>query len=155
MSLPKRLLAAAVRSHLSAAAVLAALNLWICWRLFKVEYTNHFASIEGAFVSIARYISRHWGDLSWWPLWHCGMPYQDTYVPLLHLVTATVATLGHLSAARAYHGVIGVTYALGAPALYWMAVRLGARRGAAFLSALFYSLLSPSAFQIGRASCRE
>src|ERR1019366_6569169 len=67
------------------------------------------------------------------------------YVPLLHLVVAATASLGHIPAARAYHGVIGVTYALGAPALYWMAVRLGARRGAALLAALCYSLFSPSA----------
>ena len=73
------------------------------------------------------------------------MPYQDTYVPLLHIVVAIAASLGHISAARAYHGVIGLTYALGPLALYFMAVRLGATRGAAFLSALFYSLFSPSA----------
>jgi hypothetical protein len=73
------------------------------------------------------------------------MPYADTYVPLLHLLVAATASLGHISAARAYHGVTGVTYALGAPALYWMAVRLGAPRGAALLSALGYSLFSPSA----------
>src|ERR1035437_7618046 len=143
MSLPKRLLAAAVRSHLSAAAVLAALNLWICWRLFKVEYTNHFASIEGAFVSIARYLSRHWGDASWWPLWHCGMPYQDTYVPLLHLAVAATATLGKISAMHAYHCVTGLAYALGPVALYLLAVRLGAARGSAFLCGLYYSLFSP------------
>jgi hypothetical protein len=37
--------------------------------------------VEGYFIAIARYISGHWGDFSWFPLWHCGMPYQDTYVP--------------------------------------------------------------------------
>jgi hypothetical protein len=124
---------------------LTALNLAICWRLFKVEYTNNFASIEGAFIAMARYMSSHWGDFSWWPLWHCGMPYQDTYVPLLHLVVAITVSLGHLSAGRAYHSVIGATYALGPAMLYLMAVRLGASRGAAFLGALFYSLFSPSA----------
>src|ERR1019366_7179688 len=123
----------------------AALNLSISWRLLKVEYTNQFSSVEGYFIAIARYISGHWGDFSWYPLWHCGMPYQDTYVPLLHLVVAATASLGHIPAARAYHGVIGVAYALGAPALYGMAVRLGAPRGAAFLSALCYGLFSPSA----------
>ena len=128
-----------------AAIALTALNLAICWRLFKVEFTGNFASIEGAFISIARYISHHWSDFGWWPLWHCGMPYQDTYVPLLHLIVALTATVGHLSAARAYHAVIGVTYALGPATLYLMAVRLGARRGAAFTAGLFYSLVSPSA----------
>ena len=132
-------------SNLAAFLALTALNLSISWRLLKLEYTGHFSSVEGYFIAIARYISGHWGDFSWFPLWHCGMPYPDTYVPLLHLVVASTAGLGHITAARAYHGVIGVTYALGAPALYWMAVRLGAPRGAAFLSALCYSLFSPSA----------
>ena len=135
----------AVLRNISEFLLLTALNLSICWRLFKVEYTANFASIEGAFIAIARYISRHWGDFSWWPLWHCGMPYQDTYVPLLHLAVAATASLMHVSPARAYHGVTGITYALGPATLYLMAIRLGARRGAAFLGALFYSLFSPSA----------
>jgi hypothetical protein len=133
---------------LAAALTLAALNVWICWRLFWVEYTSAFSSVEGFFVGIARYISQHWSDRSWWPIWHCGMPYQDTYVPLLHLVTAAVTSLAHVSAARAYHGVVGATYSLGAVTLYLMAVRLGAHRGAAFLGALTYSLFSPSAVLI-------
>ena len=133
------------RSNLATFLALTALNLSISWRLLKIEYTNQFSSVEGYFIAIARYISGHWGDFSWFPLWHGGMPYQDTYVPLLHLLVAATAGLGHITAARAYHGVTGVTYALGAPALYWMAVRLGAPRGAAFLSALCYSLFSPSA----------
>jgi hypothetical protein len=131
-------------SNLATGLALTALNLSISWRLLKVEYTNQFNSVEGFFIAIARYISGHWGDFSWFPLWHCGMPYADTYVPLLHLVVAATAGLAHISAARAYHGVIGVSYALGAPALYWMAVRLGAPRGAALLSALCYTLFSPS-----------
>jgi hypothetical protein len=133
-----------LRFDLAAILALIALNLSISWRLLKVEYLNQFSSVEGFFIGIARYISTHWSDFSWFPIWHCGMPYADTYVPLLHLVVATTASLGHISAARAYHGVIGVAYALGPPALYWMARRLGASRGAAFLSALFYSLFSPS-----------
>ena len=132
-------------THLATCLALTVLNLSISWPLMKVEYTGHFISVEGYFIAMARYISGHWGDFSWFPLWHCGMPYADTYVPLLHLLVAATASLGHISAARAYHGVTGVTYALGAPALYWMAVRLGAPRGAALLSALGYSLFSPSA----------
>lgn len=137
---------AAVRgSNAAGAAALFALNIWICWRLFRIEYAQHFNSVEGFFISIARYISTHWGGFSWWPLWHCGMPYQDTYVPLVHLVVAAVASLAKISAARAYHDVTGVTYSLGAALLFLMAMRLGASRGAAFLAALIYSLFSPSA----------
>ncbi len=124
---------------------LTALNLAICRRLFTVEYTVQFGSIEGSFIAIARYIARHWNGFSWFPLWHCGMPFQDTYVPLLHLTVAAAATLADVSAARAYHAVIAVVYALGPVAVYFLAIRLGARRGAAFLAALFFSLLSPAA----------
>jgi hypothetical protein len=133
-----------LRLDLAALLALVVLNLSICWRLVKIEYINQLASVDGFFIGIARYISTHWTDFSWFPIWHCGMPYQDTYVPLLHLVVAAVSSLGHLSAARAYHIVVAITYSLGPPALYWMALRLGASRGAAFFSALFYSLFSPS-----------
>ena len=101
--------AGVARSNVPPFLLLLALNLSLCWRLFKVEFTGHFSSIEGAWIAMARYLSHHWGDVSWWPLWHCGMPFQDTYVPLLHLVSAAAATLGHLAPARAYHSVIGLT----------------------------------------------
>jgi hypothetical protein len=126
--------------------LLTALNLSICWRLFKVEFTNHFSSIEGSFIAIARYISRHWGDFSWWPLWHCGMPYQNTYVPLLHIVVAATSSIAHLPPARAYHAVVGLIYALGAGTLFLMTTRLGASRPAAFVAAVLYSVFSPSSF---------
>ncbi len=130
-----------MRSDLAAFLALTALNLSICWRLVKIEYINQLASVDGFFIGIARYISTHWGDFSWFPIWHCGMPYQDTYVPLLHLVVAAVSSIGHLSAARAYHIVVAVTYSLGAPALYWMAV-LGLARRAALRS--FRRCFTPS-----------
>jgi hypothetical protein len=94
-------------------------------------------------VGLANYLSRHWSDYSWWPLWHCGMPYTDTYVPLLHLLVAATATLSKIGAAHAYHAVTGLFYVLGPITLYLMAVRLGAGRGSAFVGALFYSLFSP------------
>ena len=66
------------------AATLFALNAETCWRLFGVEYTTHFNSVEGFFIAIARYVSAHWGSLSWWPLWHCGMPFA---IPTCHCCT--------------------------------------------------------------------
>jgi len=137
--------AAAANSSSLAAISLAALNLLICWRLFRVEYTANFGSGEGYAIAIARYISQHWGNFSWWPLWHCGMPYQNTYVPLLHLTVAAFSTVAGLSAPRAYHILVGLVYSLGPATLYLMLLRLGATRSAAFCSALAYSLFSPSA----------
>src|ERR1700690_3811664 len=106
--------ARAAGSDAGIAATLFALNIWISWRLFRIEYSQHFSSVEGYFIGMARYISTHWGALSWWPLWHCGMPYQDTYVPLVHLVVAALASVAKISAAHAYHNVTGVTYSLAA-----------------------------------------
>lgn len=125
-------------------AALFALNVWICWRLFNLSFDDHFASIDGSFIAITRYLSRHWSDHQWWPIWHGGMPYQNTYVPLLHLATAAYATLPGVDPARAYHAVTGLAYALGPVTLYWMARRFGASRGAAFLGGLLYSTFSPS-----------
>src|ERR1700751_2981054 len=125
-----------LKRHLPAVSALAILNVCICAGLFTTAYLDEFSSVDGAFISIARYLSHHWGDHSWWPLWHCGMPYEDTYVPLLHLIVAAVSTLARISAAHAYHIVVGVTYTLGPVTLYLMAGYLGAERGWAFLSAL-------------------
>ncbi len=130
------------------AAALSALNAWICWRLFWVEYTSKFNSVEGAFIGMARHISLHWGDFGWWTIWHAGMPYQDTYVPLLHLTVAAVTTLMRWPPAHAYHFVTGLTYSLGPATLYLMARRFDATRPAAIFAALSFSLFSPSAFLI-------
>ena len=73
------------------------------------------------------------------------MPYQDTYVPLLHLTVAWVATALKMSAAHAYHTVTGLTYSLGAATLYLMARKTGAARAAALSAGLAFSLFSPSA----------
>ena len=131
--------------NLGAAFLLFALNAWIVWRLFLVEYTPHFNSVEGSFIGLARYMSRHFGHFSWWPLWHCGMPYQDTYVPLVHLSVALTSMATGLSAARSLHLVTAVTYCLAPATLYWMARVLGAERTAAFFAAIVLSLFSPAA----------
>lgn len=124
--------------------LLFALNAWICWRLFFLEYPQYFSSIEGAFISIARYALENWPHISWWPLWHCGMPYQDTYVPLLHLAVAAVAALSGFSAPHAYHLVTALTYSLGPVTLLLLLRGLGATPASAFIAALAYSLFSPS-----------
>jgi len=127
------------------AILLFALNAWIAWRLFFLEYLPNFSSVEGFWIALARYISQNWGDLSWLPWWYGGLPFQNVYVPGLHATVAAVATLAEISAARAYHFVIGMTYSLGPVTLYAMARGLGAGRGVAAGSALAFSLFSPSA----------
>lgn len=130
------------------AAALFALNAWICWRLFWIGFTPSWSSVEGSFVGLARHLSLHWRDFSWWTIWQCGLPYQNTYVPLFHLAVAIVTSLRHTEAVHAYHLVSGITYSLGGATLFLMVRRFGASRIEALFAGLFFSLFSPSAFLV-------
>ena len=134
----------------SAAAALAlfAVNAWITIPLFRTAYTVQMGSIEAAYIGLARYIAGHFGDLNWFPLWYGGVPFPDSYPPLLHVVVAAVSSAAHLSAGLAYHAVVATVYALGPVALYWTVRRLGAGRAAAFAGSLLYSLTSPSCWLV-------
>src|SRR5574341_2448016 len=87
-------------------ALLFLLNAFVARELFTTEFIAQMGSIEGAYIAIARYASQNWFDLSWFPLWYAGIPYQNTYPPLLHLIVAAFSTVTGLSAAHAYHAVI-------------------------------------------------
>ncbi len=102
------------------------------------------ASIEGAFIGLARYIRDHFPHLSWMPLWYGGIPFPDAYPPLLHSTVAAVSALAHISAGLAYHAVAATFYSLGPVALYWALTRMDVGRGPAVLAAAAYSLLSPT-----------
>jgi hypothetical protein len=128
------------------AIVLFALNFYICHELFWIEYTRHMGSIEGAFIGIARWAMHHWGDLTWFPLWYGGVPYQNTYPPLLHLCVAALATGAHTSAAHAYHFLTALAYLLGPLGLYALALRWSRSAWTAFSAALIYSTVSISAW---------
>jgi hypothetical protein len=134
----------------SAAAALSlfAVNAWITVWLFHTPYTVQMGSIEAAFIGLARYIAGHFSQLNWFPLWYGGVPFPNSYPPLLHVVVAAVASAAHISTALAYHAVVATVYALGPVALFWAARRLGAGRVAAFTGALLYSLLSPSCWVV-------
>ncbi len=125
---------------------LLAINLYICRELFSIEYLRHMGSIEGAFIGIARYATHHWHDLTWFPLWYCGIPYQNTYPPLLHLGVALWSTVTGMSAAHAYHVVVALGYCLGPLALFALALRWSGSRWTAFAAGLMYSTLSMSAW---------
>jgi hypothetical protein len=132
----------------SAAAALVALNAALTPHLFVLDYSREMGSIEAAFIGLARYILEHFPHLGWFPLWYGGIPYPDTYPPLLHWVVALTAAAGRLSPGLAYHAVTAAVYALGPAALFWAALRLGAGRAAAFAASLGYSLVSPACFLV-------
>jgi hypothetical protein len=101
-------------------------------------------SIEGAFIGLARYIRDHFPHLGWMPLWYGGIPFPDSYPPLLHVTVAAVSAVAHISAGLAYHLVTAIFYSLAPVALYWALGRMGASRSAAFMAAAGYSLFSPT-----------
>ena len=130
------------------AAVLFAVNAFLTAPLFRIPYTTEMGSIEAVFIGLARYIRDHFGEFNWFPLWYGGIPYQDSYPPLLHFLVAGVAAAGRISPGLAYHAVVAALYALAPAALFWTAWRLGARRSTAFAAALLFSLLSPSCWLV-------
>ena len=122
-------------------AVILILNIALVAKLFRVEYSAYLGSNEGTFIAIARQVAAHPGDLRWWPHWYCGMPFQNTYLPLLPLLTGTFSLLTGHSAALAFHQVCAVFFSVGPVCLYFMAWRMTRQPGTSFAAALAFSLL--------------
>lgn len=125
--------------------LIVAVNLFICRRLLVTEYLDQMGSIEAAYIGLSRWILAQPGELGWFPLWYGGIPFQNTYPPVLHFLVAAAAGLFSISPARAHHLVGGLAYVLGPVTLYWMARALSGDRIRSLVAALVYSLLAPSA----------
>ena len=113
---------------------------------FWLEYSQCMGSIEAAYISISRYMLENWRDLTWFPLWYGGIPFQNTYPPLLHALVAGFAAVAGVSPARAHHAVTAMFYCLGPVAVYFLALRLTSSRWFSFWAGLVYSVLSPVGF---------
>ncbi len=129
-------------------SAIALLNLWIVHELLTIEFTDHMFSIEGSFIGLARYIGENWGDLTWFPLWYGGVPFQNLYPPLLHVTVAGIAKVFGIAPGLAYHATTAVFYSLGPVTLFLFALELSRSRAYSFAAGLAYSLLSPSTFLI-------
>src|ERR1035438_2250103 len=121
--------------------------LFTCWLiapLFKIEYIDHWGSIESTFIADARMLRDHLLHPAWQPLWYCGTRFDYIYPPALRYGTALVSLLAGISTAHAYHVYIGVLYALGIAGVYWLAYTGSRSRAQAWLAAIFTALLSPT-----------
>ncbi len=136
-----------MKSALGALALFAA-NVYVCRELFRIEWLRHMGSIEGVYIGISRYAMEHWRDLSWFPLWYNGVPYQNTYPPLLHLLVAFAAKSFRYTPQHAHHWVTALMYCLGPVTVYALVLRLSRSRWAALAAGLIYSFLSLSAWLI-------
>lgn len=137
-----------VRRHhiLWLSAALFLLNAAIAWPLFRVAYLSQTGTGESLTIAYARYARDHWPDLAWCRFWFAGMPFQNAYVPGLHLTVAALSWAAHISAAAAFHRTVAFLYCLGPVTLFWMANRLTRATSWSFYASLLYSLVSPSAF---------
>jgi len=126
------------------AVLLFAVNFAIARRLFYTEFTQHTSSNEGAFMAISRFLAERWPDVRWFPFWLNGVPFENTYFPLLQVIVAMVAKALHCSPALAYHAVTAGFYCLGPVCLFLFAWKASKLLHTAFFSGLVYSLWSPS-----------
>jgi hypothetical protein len=128
--------------------ILLAANLAVVGKLFGVGISAYTGSVEGTFIAIARAMRQHPFDWRWWPLWTCGSPFENTYLPFEQWIVAGFDAVTRVGAAQAFHVVTAAFYALGAPALFWMAWQLTRKLAASFFAALAYSCVSFSSLLI-------
>jgi len=128
--------------------VLLILNVTIAAKLFGVEYSAYLESNEGTFIAIARQIAAHPGDLLWWPFWDCGLPFQNTYLPLLHLIVGFFSRITGHSPALSFHQVTAAFFCLAPVCAYLMALGITTKPIPSFFAALAYSVISPCALLI-------
>ena len=123
---------------------LFALNAAIVWPLFRIEYLDDFQSVEGIFITVGRFLREYWPHASWFPWFDAGMPFENSYLPLVSYLVAAIAFVARCSPAHAFHFLTALFYSLGPVFLFLFARRLSGRVAPAFVAAVFWSLLSPS-----------
>ena len=130
------------------ALALFLLNGYICRELFGIEYLFNMGTIECVYFGIDRWALAHWPDLRWFPLWYDGIPFQNTYPPLLQACVVLLVKLTGFSVPHAHHFVIALAYCLGPVAVFALAIRFSGSRWAGFAAGLVYSCVSMSAWLI-------
>ncbi len=95
-------------------------------------------------MAISRFILDQWPHIRWYPRWLLGIPFENTYSPLLPFVDAGFAAVTHTSTALAFHAVCAFFYAIGPALLFVFAWRFTGALAASLFGALLYSLYSPS-----------
>jgi hypothetical protein len=120
------------------------LTALLIWPLFKMKYTDKWASIESTFISDARFLKEHWPHPLWQPLWYGGTRFDYIYPPALRYGTAALAKFYPMTEARAYHLYTAFFYCIGIAGVYLLARAGSGSRGSAWLAAGASAVLSPS-----------
>lgn len=128
--------------------MLVGINGWVIAKWAGLEYTHARASIEWAYLTLARYLTVHgvqtlYGDAEWFPYWYGGVPFENTYPPLLHYLVAVWSKLGQVTAGRAYHLVTAVLYVAGPVGVFLLCQRWTRALWPSVFAGVFYSVFAP------------
>jgi hypothetical protein len=127
-----------------AAIALFAVNAAVCLPLFGINYLDEFQSNEGSFITFGRFLAGNWPHAAWFPWYNAGMPFENTYMPLLPALVAILARVTHASPAHLYHILMASAYSAAPAALFLFAAKLAGRLRPGLLAGLAWSLFSPS-----------
>lgn len=127
------------------ALTLIGLNVYVAHRILTLEYSIHLESNEGTFMAIARSMATRPNDLTWWPFWDAGIPFENTYLPLLHAIVAVFSRLTGWSIPLCFHAVSGMFYCVQPVTLFFLGAIVSRRIGYSFIGSLLYSITSPAA----------
>ena len=119
-----------------------AANFYVCARIFKISIFGGLYSIEGVHIALAKAIESGTGDF--FRHWYTGIPYPNTYPPLMPSIVGTLSRWLVHDTGLAYHIVCGIFYCLGPVALFLLLHELSRKISTSFLAALAVSAISPS-----------
>lgn len=135
----ERLLVAAL------ALALAAANLALHWPLFLNGAQPYRGSIENGYAGFARFFAAHPDMHGWNPYFYCGLPAQNTYLPVVPYLAALLLWLRpDWDALQAYRIVVAGFASLGPTTLFLLAWYESRAKWWSLLAAAGYTLLSPS-----------
>ena len=126
------------------ASAIFLLNVFLNAPLFMRGELPFRGSIEGGYVSMARFIANHPNPWGWNPLQYAGLPTQFMYVPGLSYLTALFTWITPLPVDYAYRLLTATFVCLGPVTAFLLAVYFTRSRWWPLAAALFYSLVSPS-----------
>ena len=129
---------------LSIGVALFALNAFMCWPLFRIEYLDQFPSNEGSWITFAKFLQENWPHVNWFPLFDAGIPFENTYLPGVSAMVALVSMVGHCSPAHAIHAIAALAYSLAPVFLFLFAREISGRLAPSVWAAVLWSLFSPS-----------
>jgi hypothetical protein len=82
----------------------------LCWPLFGTEYLNDLGSVEGNFISFAKFLGDRAPHVAFLPLFDAGLPIENAYLPMVPALTALGSVLTRTSPAHAFHFLAALAY---------------------------------------------